>query len=161
MTYAHTDAQQRAAIRAEVSALSAFDALEAQQIESVLRWIDSGAPLCRVAKPATPPQHLISYFALFDRDHVLLGDHINAGLWLPNGGHVDPGEHPRATVEREVVEELGVAADWLSPDPQFLSVTETVGKTAGHTDVSIWYALRGSRAASYDFERAEFRQLRW
>ncbi|MEE3919135.1 NUDIX domain-containing protein [Micromonospora sp. BRA006-A] len=31
-------------------------------------------------------------------------------MWLPSGGHVEPGEHPADTVRRELREELGVAA---------------------------------------------------
>ena len=31
-----------------------------------MRAPDSGAPLCRTAKPATPPQHLVAYFADVD-----------------------------------------------------------------------------------------------
>ena len=116
-----------------------MDALEAVTRDEVLAWIDSGAELCRIEKPATPPQHLIAYFALVDGDHLLLVDHINAELWLPTGGHVEPGEHPRQTVLREVQEELGIDGVFLHEQPLCLTITETVGKTAGHTDVSLWY----------------------
>ena len=46
---------------------------------------------------------------IVDGDHVLLVDHRMAQLWLPNGGHVEPGEHPRDTVVRELKEEIGLA----------------------------------------------------
>ncbi|MGV9748387.1 NUDIX domain-containing protein [Rhodococcus zopfii] len=39
-------------------------------------------------------------------------DHIGAGLWLPTGGHVEPGEHPLDTAIRETREELGIDADF-------------------------------------------------
>jgi 8-oxo-dGTP pyrophosphatase MutT (NUDIX family) len=42
---------------------------------------------------------------------VLLVDHKNARLWLPTGGHVEEGEDPRATVVRELKEELGLAVN--------------------------------------------------
>ena len=44
-------------------------------------------------KPDVPPKHLVSYFALVDerRGKLLLVDHKLAGLWLPSGGHVEPG----------------------------------------------------------------------
>lgn len=138
-----------------------MDALEAVTRDEVLAWIDSGAELCRIEKPATPPQHLIAYFALVDGDHLLLVDHINAELWLPTGGHVEPGEHPRQTVLREVQEELGIDGVFLHEQPLFLTITETVGKTAGHTDVSLWYVLQGQRSVTLNFDTSEFHSVRW
>jgi len=42
----------------------------------------------------------VSYLLLVDRPagSVLLCDHRLSGLWLPAGGHVEPGEHPLGTV---------------------------------------------------------------
>jgi 8-oxo-dGTP pyrophosphatase MutT (NUDIX family) len=59
-----------------------------------------------------PPKHLVSYAVLIDpRDaSVFLVDHILAGLALPPGGHVEPGEDPADTVRREAMEELGIQA---------------------------------------------------
>jgi 8-oxo-dGTP diphosphatase len=127
----------------------------------VLAWIDSGVELCRLQKPAVPPKHLISYFAVVDGDYLLLVDHINAELWLPTGGHVEPAEHPRTTVVREAKEELCLDGEFLHDQPVFLTITETVGKTAGHTDVSIWYVLRGNRHAELVFDTSEFHSVRW
>lgn len=39
----------------------------------------------------------MSYFLVASDTQVLLVDHKNAQLWLPTGGHVEPGEHPRDT----------------------------------------------------------------
>ena len=153
--------RMRMEIRREVALIEALDDTERNDIADVIAWIDSGAELCRLEKPATPPRHLVSYFAVVDRDHLLLVDHINAELWLPTGGHVEPGEHPRTTALREAREELGVDGEFLHEQPLFLTLTETVGKTAGHTDVSIWYALRGDRRAELVFDTAEFRGIRW
>ena len=96
------------AIRKDVSAISPFDSLEKAHMADVLDWIDSGATLFRIARPDKPPKHLVSYFVLLDAEHnaVLLGDHIKAQLWLPSGGHVELGEHPVETVQRETREEL-------------------------------------------------------
>ena len=96
----------RAAIRREVASIRPFDELEKIHQADALAWIDSGVPLCRTAKPATPPKHLVSYFAVVDGHDILLVDHKSAQLWLPPGGHVEPGEHPRETVVRELFEEL-------------------------------------------------------
>ncbi len=151
----------RQLIRAEVAQIVPLDEAERCDQARVLTWIDSGAQLCRVQKPDVPPQHLIAYFVVVDADEVLLVDHINAGLWLPTGGHVDVGEHPRETVRREVVEELGITADFACPGPVFVSVTKTVGRTAGHTDVSLWYVLKGDKHRAYVFDTREFNAVRW
>lgn len=151
----------RNAIREEVASIEPFDALERAHCEDVLSWIDSGADLCRTRKPATPPKHLVSYFVLLDCDHVLLVDHRNAQLWLPSGGHVEPAEHPRATVVRELREELGLEPSCEVAAPLMLTVSETVGVTAGHTDVSLWYVVETDRRAALEFDREEFHCVRW
>jgi len=146
-----------------VRAIQPYDPLEQAQVTATLAWINSGAPLCRVAKPALPPQHLVAYFALLDpvTNQLLLVDHKKAGLWLPGGGHVEPGEHPDATVQRELWEELRIPAHFLLPHPLFLTVTQTVGATAGHTDVSLWYVLRGDSRQLLQYDHAEFLQVAW
>ena len=93
--------QLREAIQREVTAIEPLDDVEAEHRADVLAWLASGAPLCRVRKPAMPRKHLVSYFAVMDGDSILLVDHRDAGLWLPSGGHVEPEEHPRDTVRRE------------------------------------------------------------
>lgn len=151
----------RQAIRNEVATITPFDALEERHRDEVLAWIDSGAPLCRTAKPATPPRHLVSYFVCVDGGHVLLVDHKNAQLWLPSGGHVEPDEHPRDTVLREAREELHLEAEFLFAPPLMITCTETVGLTAGHTDVSLWYVLRHDRSLPITFDVAEFNDVQW
>ncbi len=127
-----------------------------------LAWVESGAPLCRVAKPAAPPKHLVSCFPVVDDQHVLLVDHKNARLWLPTGGHVEEGEDSRATVVRELKEELGLAVQ-LSElgNPLMVTVTQTVGFTSGHTDVSLWYPVMRSRREPLAYDESEFNQVRW
>ena len=148
-------------IRHDISAIAPTDDIERADIKRALAWIDSGADLFRTAKPATPNPHLVSYFVVMDGDHILLVDHINAELWLPTGGHVDPDEHPKTTVVREAQEELSLEADFLSTSPVFITITDTVGKTAGHTDISLWYILRGDRHAHYEFDTSEFTSIHW
>lgn len=160
MMPSHDPARLRAAIRDEVEAIVPHDALETAHRDATLAWIDSGAPLCRVRKPATPDPHLVSYFVVVDGDYVLLVDHRNARLWLPTGGHVEPGEHPRTTVVREAVEELGIDPGIVSP-PVFVTQAVTVGLTAGHTDVSLWYVLQGDRTRPLQFDATEFHAVRW
>ena len=148
-------------IRKEVSAIVPVDTKEEQTKRDVLEWIDSGVELCRLKKPATPKKHLISYFVVIDFPYVLLVDHINAQLWLPTGGHVDPGEHPRNTVIREAAEELSLESNFLHKTPVFLTSTETVGLTSGHTDVCLWYLLKGNREESYIYDCSEFKSIQW
>lgn len=150
-------------IYAIVKRIVPYDDLERTQIEGALEWIQSGAAIFRTAKPDVPKQHLVSYFIIFDESEaaILLVDHKNARLWLPTGGHVEPGEHPTETVRRECVEELGVEADFWSEQPVFLTSTKTVGLTAGHTDVSLWYVLKGKRTQCYAFDAKEFHEIQW
>lgn len=146
-----------------VRAIAPHDALEQAHINHTLTWIASGAPLYRTRKPATPAQHLVAYFVLLDRqqDKILLVHHKKSGLWLPSGGHVEPDEHPAATVARELMEELQGQAEFLFFDPLFLTVTQTVGNVAQHTDVSLWYMLHGDCTQPLDFDTEEFHTVAW
>ncbi len=42
-----------------------------------------------------------------------------------------------------------------------ITCTETVGKTVGHVDVSLWYVLKGNRSMTLDFDREEFFSVKW
>jgi 8-oxo-dGTP diphosphatase len=149
------------AIRREVASIRPFDAQEAAHQADALVWIDSGAPLCRTAKPATPPRHLVSYFAVVDGREILLVDHKQAQLWLPPGGHVEPDEHPRETVKREMIEELGFAAVHDIAEPLMITCTTTVGITSGHIDVSLWYVVTAARTQHIIYDDHEFAGIRW
>ena len=46
---------------------------------------------------------------------TLLHKHRKLGLWLPPGGHVEPGETPDEAVRREVREETGLEAEFAEP----------------------------------------------
>jgi 8-oxo-dGTP diphosphatase len=151
----------RDVIREEIASIEPFDALENAHRTDALAWIDSGAQLFRTQKPATPPKHLVSYFVLVDHDHVLLVDHKNAQLWLPSGGHVEPDEHPRGTVMRELREELGLELTHPPEGPVMLTISETVGLTAGHIDVSLWYVIDADRRTPLDFDKDEFHSVKW
>jgi 8-oxo-dGTP diphosphatase len=149
-------------VHAELLSITPHDALEQAHWCDALAWVESGAPLFRVAKPDVPPKHLVSYFALVADGHILLVDHKNAGRWLPTGGHVEPDEDPRCTVIRELKEELNLD---ISPDhvgaPLMVTVTETVGITAGHIDVSLWYVIARNRADPITFDPLEFHDAKW
>ncbi|MFC7217131.1 NUDIX hydrolase [Streptomyces polyrhachis] len=141
-----------------------WDDLEREQIATAATWAASGAPLWRTAKPATPPIHLVSYFVALDapRGRLLLTAHRASGLWLPPGGHVEPGETPWAAVRRECREELGIEAmPWpAGTDPLFLTITETRGP-GRHTDVSLWHLIHASPEQITAYDEREFSAIRW
>jgi 8-oxo-dGTP diphosphatase len=149
-------------ILAELESIRPFDTLEEAHLKDVVQWVQSGAQIYRVAKPAMPPKHLVAYFPVVDDGHVLLVDHKNADLWLPTGGHVEPEENPRDTVVREIHEELGLSINAADVgDPVMLTVTTTVGLAAGHVDVTLWYAVHGNRVAPIAFDQDEFTRACW
>ena len=157
----HGNEALREQIKNEIEFITPLDSLERETIIDVLTWIDSGVELCRIEKPAKPDKHLVSYFVVVDGDYVLLVDHINAEKWLPTGGHIERGEHPKDTVEREAYEELKIQTNFIQEKAILLTSTETVGKTAGHTDISIWYAIKGNRFSSLTIDKNEFHEARW
>jgi 8-oxo-dGTP diphosphatase len=146
-----------------VAQIAPHDALEAQHIANTLHWIESGVEIFRLQKPDVPNKHLNTYCFLWDPNTrmALFGDHVKSNLWLPGGGHVEPGEHPKDTVTREVHEEFGLKAEFLLDSPCFLTVTETVGPTSGHVDVGLWFLLRGDSSRLPSFDASEFRSIKW
>jgi 8-oxo-dGTP diphosphatase len=146
-----------------VRGIEPFDDLERSQLTETLAWVSSGVALFRLQKPATPKKHLVAYFLVIDikTQAVLLVHHRKAEQWLPTGGHIEPDEHPATTVIREAREELQLEATFVFPNPVFLSVSETVGRTAPHTDVSLWYVLHGDSSAELRFDAGEFLDARW
>ena len=146
-----------------ISSIIPYDRQEKEHIDFVQKWIASGAEIFRIAKPDQPKIHLVSYFVLVDpyTNELLLTDHKKAELWLPSGGHVEIGEHPKQTVCREIKEELGIEAEFLFEHPQFVTITDTVGNVSKHTDVSLWYLLRGNKNDILNFDSEEFHQIRW
>ncbi len=148
-----------------VEAITPSDQLEQQHIDHTLAWLAATDDIFRRIKPATPPQHLVAYVVLVDPDEygIFLGLHRLAGLHLPMGGHVEPGEHPLDAARREAAEELGIEAEFtvIGDRPLFLTVTTTVGTDGGHDDVSLWYVIRGSRHRDYALDPREFDGARW
>lgn len=151
----------REQILQDIRSIDPFDALEAEHRRETIDWVESGAELARLKKPDTPPKHLVSYFLLVDGEHYLLVEHRNAGLWLPTGGHVEPGERPIETARREAKEELGITPRFLADEPLFVTSTKTVGRTAGHTDVSLWFVVLAEQSQRFDYDRNEFKSVRW
>ncbi len=146
-----------------VENIQCIDSLERSHQQDVLDWIRSGAEIFRIEKPDKPVKHLVAYFVLVDIENssILLVDHIKADRWLPTGGHVEKDEDPKSAVQRESLEEIGIGAEFILDVPFFVTVTTTVGKTAGHTDVSLWYILRGDVERPMQYDLSEFRGCHW
>jgi 8-oxo-dGTP diphosphatase len=149
-----------------VSAVEPWDGQEARHRADILDWLASDDDVFRRARPATPPRHLVSYVVLVDaaRRSMLLVEHRDAGLHVPAGGHVDPGEDPADAAKRETREELGVAATFLpgiGPRPLMVSQMTTTGRSAGHVDVSLWYVVAGDAEAEVAGDLREFTGWRW
>ncbi len=148
-----------------VDGIEPWDEVEEQHRADTLRWLELTDDVFRQVKPATPDRHLVSYVVLVDGSDgsTLLVDHINAGLWLPPGGHVEQDEHPADTARREAEEELGIVPVFAEdpPRPLFLTVTRTVGQDHGHLDVSLWFVLDGERGTTLAPDPSEIREARW
>ena len=153
-------------IRSLAAKIVPADAIEDEHSRQALAWLDSTDDIFRRIAPRTPSPHLVSYFLLTDdsEGRMLLVDHRRAGLWLPSGGHVEPGEHPVTTVRREVQEELGIPAVFspvTGDQPIFVTVTETASAVDRHTDVSLWFVLSAGVNEPLKPDLREFRQVRW
>jgi 8-oxo-dGTP diphosphatase len=137
---------------------------EAEDLRAALSWMNDTDDVFRRVKPDIPDRHLVSYVVPIDPESgwVLLGDHLNARLWLPPGGHVEVDEHPAVTAGRETFEELGVdPGSRLSDRPVFLSATVTVGVDSGHTDIGLWFPITLRSDEQLHIDRGEFRSMRW
>jgi 8-oxo-dGTP pyrophosphatase MutT (NUDIX family) len=159
------DSTSRSRLSGLLDGINPWDDLEQRHVATAQTWIASGAPLYRTAKPATPPTHLVSYFVVLDEDQaqMMLVEHRKAGLWLPPGGHVEPGESPWETVQRECQEELAIAAVPTAAaveQPLFLTVTDTRGP-GRHTDVSLWHLIRSDPETVTWFSEDEFASVKW
>lgn len=150
----------RATTRALIAGIPPLDDTERYTIAWALQWIDAAFPLWRTNPPASPPVHLISYVVPVDERGVLLGAHRLSGLWLPCGGHVEPDEHPRDAAMRELHEELGIEAIRIQDAPVMIS-RHTIDPDSGHTDVALWFAVRGDREQPLTVDPEELAGVRW
>ena len=144
-----------------ISKVNPFDQIEKEHISDTLEWIVSGAEIFRIKSPDIPPKHLVSYSVMVDpqKKKILLLNHRKALLLLTGGGHVDKNEMPFETAKRELVEELGIEPKPLfknSGIPFFVSQITTVGLTAGHIDVDLWYIFEGDSNESINDRSEEF-----
>lgn len=140
-----------------------FDQTEKEHIEDASEWILSGVEIFKIKSPDVPPKHLVSYAVLVDSKEkkILLLDHRKALLLLPSGGHINENEMPLETAKRELLEELEIEPKPLYKNleaPFFVSQVTTVGLTAGHVDVNLWYIFEGNSSDPINDQGEEFRR---
>jgi 8-oxo-dGTP pyrophosphatase MutT (NUDIX family) len=63
------------------------------------------------SEPPNQERHLVATAFVCWRGKLLLHRHPKLAMWLPCGGHVEPGESPDEAAIREVHEESGVLVD--------------------------------------------------
>jgi len=81
----------------------------------------------RLTRDENSISHLCVYFAAHDPTlkKVFIGHHRKSGLWLFNGGHMNPNELPIDAVIRETKEEWGLTLIPSDiPNPQLVTLTE-------------------------------------
>lgn len=140
-----------------------YDQTEREHMSDALEWVESKVEIFKIKSPDVPPKHLVSFSVLVDPQEkkILLLNHRKALLMLPSGGHVGKDEMPFETAKRELIEELGIEPKPLfenSGVPFFISQIETVGLTAGHTDVDLWYLFEGDSNISISDKSEEFKR---
>jgi 8-oxo-dGTP pyrophosphatase MutT (NUDIX family) len=106
---------------------------------------------------------------------ILLGLHKKLGVWLPPGGHIDPGETPIDSVIRETMEEAGIdIAEYFvvtSLDERVNSLPiptyffeETIPEHNGvpeHKHLDFVYVLSGVPESAFVQNTAEMTDMRW
>ena len=137
--------------------------IEERDIEDATAWISSGEEIFRIKKDAIPKKHLVSYCVVVDIENkkVLLLDHKKALLLLPSGGHINKNEMPHKAAQRELKEELNLDLKIISNDeriPFFITITDTVGISESHTDVSLWYLFKWDLGKKIDTENINFKK---
>lgn len=108
--------------------------------------------------------HFCVYFLPHNPEtkQVFIVHHKKSGLWIAPGGHIDRGETLEDTLERELMEELGVTLTAGSPNKPFLlTITEIDNPPQpcrAHFDV--WYLLP-TDGAGFQVKMGEFHEARW
>ena len=68
-------------------------------------------------------RHFTATGFVVDKKSILLHWHKKLSMWLPPGGHIEPGEDPQQAIIREVLEETGLSVKVLHTGPDPVSYT--------------------------------------
>jgi 8-oxo-dGTP pyrophosphatase MutT (NUDIX family) len=122
----------------------------------------------RAGEPRPTRDWAVAVFVVWDA-RVMLHLHPKLGLWLPCGGHVEPGELPDDAAVREVEEESGVRVRLVGPPPVEAPGPRQLARprgvqletiAPGHEHVDLVY-LAVPEAAGYDGRLAGDPTLGW
>lgn len=136
------------------------DSDEQADIRDALEWLRVSP---HINKPLNMERHLGVMCVVLSprRDLIYLMNHRKAQTWLPPGGHVDAGLSFPEAVEAEMLEELGVKADFIYTQPFFLTNTLTRGLNAGHIDTTAWFLVEGDPSIPLNVLEKEASEGRW
>ena len=117
-----------------------------------------------------PDKHFTTTGFLVRDGKVLLLRHRKLGMWLPFGGHVDPGEDPVQALLREAREETGFEVEIIGEPPRIDAdgVTALPGPETilleriepGHYHIDLIYFVRPVGGAQR-LDIREHTEMRW
>jgi len=95
---------------------------------------------------------------------TVLHRHRRLGMWLQPGGHIDPGEDPRAAAVREATEETGLTVGHVDPDRLLHVDVHEGGRGHLHLDLR-WLLVAEVEAdtahTGFDPAAGESQELAW
>lgn len=105
----------------------------------------------RLIRSENPRSHFCVYFAAIDPSEgmAFIGLHKKSGLWLFNGGHLDPEETLEQALVREAREEWGIPIDPKSvQNPELCTITkiEHPERQVCEWHYDFWYFLPFARS---------------
>lgn len=150
-----------ALIRAQVAARQPVDERERRSIGHFLTELDRlPDPLSREADRV----HVTASGIVVGERGVVLHLHRRLGMWLQPGGHIDPGETPWQTAERETFEETGLVVAPAVPPPPGVAPrpvhVDVHPGGRGHTHLDLRYLFVGPDVDP-DPPEGESQQVAW
>ena len=121
-------------------------------------------------RTALPDKHFTATGFVVRDCKVLLVNHRKLKMWLPVGGHIEPGEDPEQALHREVREETGLEVEIVAETMRFATglakglprpetiLLETIGP--GHFHIDLIYFARVV-AGEPRLAVAEHSEMRW